>query len=474
MASESSAAWASGGVRDFERSVVATAAGHSARASGGVETTELRSRGGLELVGFRWTAGDPLIEVRSLGRGGWSDWTLAPHDGDHAPDTDALTRERGRKLATDPVWTGHTRRVQVRVRGRVRGLKAHFVTISGRKQRKLARTAGTGGASPGVLPSPTQTGSTSPGDAGTGSSPGTVADAPPPAYVSRSQWGANSGCKPRSSSGYGEVLGAAVHHTVSTNTYSADQAPSVVLAICRYHRNSNRWHDIGYNALIDRFGTIYEGRAGGLSRAVAGAHAQGYNGQTTGVALVGSHMTTPASGEALASLRTWLAWKLPLHGVTRNERVSYMSTGGGANRFAYGKIIFREAVSGHRDFDTTTCPGNQLYDVLPGVASSFLASSDRSATRLSMRLRRGVRGSRTIDVVGRIRGAGALLKGKTVLIQGYTAAGWTTMQRVESDQDGIYRGAVALSNRTFLRVAFEGDGRYRPGRSAWRYAPKLP
>ena len=87
-----------------------------------------------------------------------------------------------------------------------------------------------------------------------------------------------------------------MHHTVNANTYAPQDSAAIVLSICRYHRNENGWRDIGYNFLVDRFGQIFEGRAGGIDQPVIGAQAQGYNGVSTGVANLGTFTGGPADG----------------------------------------------------------------------------------------------------------------------------------------------------------------------------------
>ena len=69
----------------------------------------------------------------------------------------------------------------------------------------------------------------------------------------------------------------------------AAQAPAIVKAIQLYHVKGNGWNDIGYNFLVDRFGTVYEGRYGGIERNVVGAHAEGFNTGSFGVSLLGEY-----------------------------------------------------------------------------------------------------------------------------------------------------------------------------------------
>ena len=49
------------------------------------------------------------------------------------------------------------------------------------------------------------------------------------------------------------------------------------------------WSDIGYNFLVDKFGKIWAGRAGGVMQPVRGAHTLGFNRNTVGVAAIGDY-----------------------------------------------------------------------------------------------------------------------------------------------------------------------------------------
>ncbi|WP_373920372.1 N-acetylmuramoyl-L-alanine amidase [Streptomyces sp. 5112.2] len=65
-------------------------------------------------------------------------------------------------------------------------------------------------------------------------------------------------------------------------------APRIVRHLCAGRTGARAWDDIGYNFLVDRCGTIHEGRAGGVDRPVTGAHAQGFNHRSAGIAALGT------------------------------------------------------------------------------------------------------------------------------------------------------------------------------------------
>ncbi len=112
---------------------------------------------------------------------------------------------------------------------------------------------------------------------------------PRPRIVTRAGWGADEKLREAEFRYTNTVKAAFVHHTAMTNDYACDQAPSIIRAMYRYHVKSSKWRDIGYNFLVDKCGTIYEGRAGGVAKPVMGAHTYGFNTDSTGIAVLGSY-----------------------------------------------------------------------------------------------------------------------------------------------------------------------------------------
>jgi hypothetical protein len=245
----------------------------------------------------------------------------------------------------EPIWTGGSDELQLRGRGeRPRG-EIGYVNVSGDSTPRAERLTALRGAVNSAFLSVASI--AAPAEAG--------ADAPFE-VVHRTEWDPDERCRPKTPA-YGEVRGAVIHHTVNANTYTAEEAPGIVLAICRYHRYTHGWNDIGYNALVDRFGNIYAGRAGGLSEPVVGAHTGGFNSQTVGVSSIGTHTTTGMSKSALAAAVRFLTWKLPLHGVDAAGKATLVSGGGSGNRYPSGREVEVPEVTRHRRLNETACPG---------------------------------------------------------------------------------------------------------------------
>lgn len=279
----------------------------------------------FDLVGVAGEEADLDLRVRDHD-GEWTEWVTV---------TDG-----------NPLYTGGADEVQVRSAGpRIEG-KLHYVNVNGDET-----------AAHGLLN--TVRGAVNSGLISTiGAAPADAASRKP-SIVSREDWGADD-CRPRQSPQYGKVKAAVVHHTVSANEYTEAEAPGMVLGICRYHRNGNGWNDVGYNALVDRFGNIYEGRAGGLDQAVIGAQAQGVNTYTTGVAVMGNQSTVAPTGKSKRALIKFLAWKLDVHGRRARGKTRLRSAGGSTNRYPSGQKVRVKRIFGHGTTNLTECPGSLL------------------------------------------------------------------------------------------------------------------
>ncbi|GAB2865247.1 hypothetical protein GCM10027074_35750 [Streptomyces deserti] len=229
-------------------------------------------------------------------------------------------------------------------------------------------------ASP-TTPSPTTSSSspsTSPSATGPTAPPST---APRPTITSRAAWGADESISPEEPSYLpgGKVKAVVVHHTAESNDYTCADAPAVVRGIYAYHVRQLGWKDIGYNFLVDKCGTVYEGRKGGVDLPVMGAHAYGFNSETTGISILGTYTDVTPGDAALVSVAKIAAWKLGQYGVSPNGTTTLTAGDSGRNYFgktwAKGAQLSFPTIHGHRDGYNTQCPGDQLYAKLATVRS---------------------------------------------------------------------------------------------------------
>ena len=185
-----------------------------------------------------------------------------------------------------------------------------------------------------------------------------------PAIVSRADWGANESWR-SGTPDYAPVKMAFVHHTASSNSYSAAEAPAIVRGTYAYHTKSLHWSDVGYNFLIDRYGTIYEGRYGGVAQGVIGAQVLGFNTGSTGVSVIGTFSDATPPARTVTALERLLEWKLDVHHVDPQGTGALVC--GYGQKFATGQRVTFPAIAGHRNANYTDCPGGRLYAQLPNV-----------------------------------------------------------------------------------------------------------
>jgi hypothetical protein len=187
-----------------------------------------------------------------------------------------------------------------------------------------------------------------------------------PAVVTRAAWHADEGAV-RDTPVYDPGVRAVfLHHTDNPNDYDCRRdVPAMLRAMEKAHI-AQGWDDLGYNFVVDRCGTVYEGRAGGIDRPVQGAHTEGFNIGTVGIAALGHF----GAGEKvprpmLEAIARIAAWKLAPD-VDALGRVRLVSSND-LSRYPRGTAVEMNAISGHRDAYETDCPGDALYAALPWI-----------------------------------------------------------------------------------------------------------
>jgi hypothetical protein len=233
----------------------------------------------------------------------------------------------------------------------------------------------------------------------------------------------------------------------------------MVRGICLYHRNSNHWNDIGYNFLVDKYGQVFEGRAGGIDAAVVGAQAQGYNAQSTGIANLGTFSTTGQTPAGLDALARLLSWKLAVHAVPPVGTVQVTSTGGSLNRYPAGARVTLQRISGHRDGDATACPGNGLYAQLPQLRQMVTGGplpvrASLAFTATSPHITYGTKAAFTARLTGP---GGGPVPGQPVEVEllGRTGS-WNALHTLKTDFGGGATTNVRLTYNHVFRARFAG------------------
>ncbi len=305
------------------------------------------------------------MAIRSADAEGWSDWALLHVDDEESPDGEPGGEGSGAAAAQGagaigPIWVGEgASEVEVvLLDGGAKSVRVEALDAPGEASSLVSaksvndKIAVTWGSQPTIR--------------------------------LNSEWGSpgyqtqNSGCAggPRYAS---DIRAMVVHHTVTTNNYSQDQVPKLLQGIHRFHTGTRGWCDVAYNFLVDKFGTLWEGRSGGIDRPVIGGHARGFNTSTFAVSLLGqyqSNIKSPAperpSSAQLQAVMALGAWKLRLHGVDPNGTTLLKnSAAGGVLKHPSNEYVRVPTILGHRDLGVTSCPGNWTMPVVGDMKAKF-------------------------------------------------------------------------------------------------------
>lgn len=307
------------------------------------------STSSYSMVAFIWAAGSrqtPELHVRSRREAGWGPWTSVPalHGG-----SDRAAEEGREHTGTELIWVGASDGIQFKVAGHRPPRLSLVLLYPRRHSSDTDRSLSTGATM--------VRGSARLAAAGT--------DSMKPTILSRADWGADESWRD-GPPGYNQLMQQVhIHHTASGNDYSTPDVPGLIRGMYRYHTHNLGWSDIGYNFLVDRFGRVWEGRAGGVDRPVRGAHTRGFNTTSAGIAVIGNFDQTVPGPPIIEAVAGVAAWRIS--GFAGRPRGSVQVRSDGSDKFRANEIVQLRVIDGHRDTNDTACPGQHLYEALPQI-----------------------------------------------------------------------------------------------------------
>ncbi|MEM1095419.1 MAG: N-acetylmuramoyl-L-alanine amidase [Bacteroidota bacterium] len=148
------------------------------------------------------------------------------------------------------------------------------------------------------------------------------------------------------------------HHAAGFSASTLAQGKAQVKAIQDFHQNGRGWSDIGYQFVVDKIGNVYQGRPfldgstrlDQVPRLARGAHAGGANTGNIGVCLLGCYH--------------------PPEGSRCEDEISPAALDSLVTLFAFLSESYRVPetnIFGHRDFGSTSCPGDNNYQLLGNI-----------------------------------------------------------------------------------------------------------
>ncbi|SDD83541.1 peptidoglycan recognition protein family protein [Actinokineospora iranica] len=231
-----------------------------------------------------------------------------------------------------------------------------------------------------------------------------------------------------------------VHHTATENSddFSLEHAYALARHIQNLHMDTRGWIDSGQQLTNSRGGHLAEGRHRSLealghgTKHVLGAHVANHNSAAIGIENEGTYTDLDVPAPLWDSLVGLVAYIARQYGIAPAE------------------------IRGHRDFNTTECPGNILYARLPELRQ---AVADQLGQTVAPRetwplLRPGDTGPRVLAAQYLLRD-----RGKTVTPDGVFGEETAAAMRELSVQAGLPHDPCYASR--------QADERHLIGAGAW-------